>query len=212
MKVLKNSLMVLCVLIMTAACAQNAFALPYSTFGSVNKWQGYKSYNQDGIDMTVMFNVYDNLTNPGEFTWNGAAVKPSADRYIYAYQIINNSNSQDISLFNLLDKSNNPLSQQVMHSSSSQSDGSALSIAPDPCPEQGKWEWSVSSGFLTAGKNSWYLIYSSDLAPVKGNFRVEAASQTEPPVPPVPEPCTLALFGIASTLFAAKRGRKRQAV
>ena len=212
MKVMKN-IDLLCVLIVVGALVQNAMALPYSTYGVDNGWQGYKNYNNGGINMTLMFNVYDTVANPTEFTWLGATAKPSDDRYIYAYQIINKSNSEDISLFNLMETSNSPISQQFMHSTCSQWDGSEFSVAPDPkvSVEQGIWQWSSEVGYLTAGKNSWYLIFSSDNAPIKGTFRVEAASQTEPPVPEVPEPGTLALFGVASALYAAKRGRKHQA-
>ena len=214
MKVMKNTSLILCVVVITGVLTQNALALPYSTYGYNNGWEGYKSYNEDGVKMTLVFNVYDTVANPTEFTWNGGTAKPSDDRYIYAYQIINDSTSQDISLFNLLDKSKNPLSQQLMHSSCSQMD-STLSVAPSPkvCTEQGIWEWSAATtGLLSAGKNSWYLIFSSDNAPTRGSFKVEAASGSDPVVPdPVPEPCTLTLFGIASALYAAKRGRKRQA-
>jgi len=191
--------------------AQNAMALYYSTYGYENKWQGYKNYNQDGIDMTLSFNVYDSVANPTEFTWSGAATQNG--RYIYAYQIINHSDSQDIGLFSLLDKSGNPLAQQIMHSTCSQSDGSVLSVAPSPqvSTEQGIWAWSSVSGeLLSAGENSWYLIFSSNNAPVKGSFKVEASSGTEPPTPDVPEPCTLALFSAASALLASKRSRKRR--
>ena len=209
MKVMKNTSL-LCVLIV-GALAQNAMALYYSTYGSENNWQGHKNYNQDGIDMTLYFNVYDTVANPTEFTWSGAATQNG--RYIYAYQITNHSDSQDIGLFSLLDKSGNPLAQQLMHSTSTQWDGSALSVAPDPkvSGEQGIWQWSADGGFLTAGKNSWYLIFSSDNAPVKGSFKVETSSETEPPTPDVPEPCTLALFGAASALLASKRSRKCRA-
>jgi hypothetical protein len=208
MKVMKN-INFLCVLIVMGVLVQNAMALPYSTYGVNNGWQGYKNYNKGGINMTLIFNVYDTVANPTEFSWKGATPKPSDDRYIYAYQIINKSGSEDISLFNLMETSNNPVSQQFMHSTSTQWDGSLLSVAPDPkvSTEQGIWEWSAEGGYLTAGKNSWYLIFSSDNAPVKGTFKVEAASD----VPVVPEPCTLALFGAASALFAAKRSRKRRA-
>jgi hypothetical protein len=208
MKVKKN-INFLCVLIVVGALTQNAMALPYSTYGVDNGWQGYKNYSKDGINMTLVFNVYDTAAHPTEFTWLGGAAKPSTDRYVYAYQIINESDSKDIGLFNLMETSNNPVSQQVMHSTCSQWDGSELSVAPDPkvSTEQGIWEWTSEGGYLTAGKNSWYLIFSSDSAPVKGTFKVEAASD----VPIVPEPCTLALFGAASALFASKRSRRCRA-
>ena len=207
---MKNTILMLCVIIVMGVFTQNSLALPYSTYGYDNGWEGYKTYNQSGVDLTVVFNVYDTVANPTEFTWNGGT--SFTDRYIYAYQITNNSDSQDISLFTLLDKSNNPISQQLMHSTCSQSDGSSLSVAPDPevSAQQGIWEWTASGGFISAGKNSWYLIFGSDNAPTKGSFKVSTASETEPPIP-TPEPCTLALIGIASAMFAAKRGKKRQA-
>lgn len=216
MKVMKNTNLILCAVIVMGLLAQNAMALPYSTYGDDNGWQGYKNYNKGGVDMTLVFSVYDTVANPTEFLWMGGAAKPSDDRYVYAYQIINNSDSKDISLFNLLDKSGNPLAQQLMQSTCSQSDGSALSVAPSPqvSTEQGKWEWSSATGdLLSAGKNSWYLIFSSNKEPVKGSFTVEAASDegSVPVTAPIPEPCTLVLFGAASALFAAKRGRKHQA-
>jgi hypothetical protein len=211
-----NSMKLSGVVIMLAVLAQNAMALPYSTYGDQNNWAGYKKYNEDGVKMTLVFNVYDTVAHPTEFIWNGGAAKPTGDRYIYAYQIINETGSLDISLFNLLDKAKNPLSQQLMHSSCAQYDGSPLSVAPSPnvCAEQGVWQWSAATnGLLAAGKNSWFLIFSSGNAPTKGSFKVEADAGTDPVVPgeDVPEPCTLALFGIASALYAAKRGRKRQA-
>jgi hypothetical protein len=219
MKMMKNTSFIVSVIFAAGILTQSAMALPYSTYGDQNNWSGYKSYNEDGIKMTLIFNVYDTVAHPTEFTWNSSATgttKPAGDRYVYAYQIINDSTSQDISLFNLLDKSKNPLSQQLMHASCSQWDGSSLSVGPSPqvATQQGIWEWSAASGgLLSAGKNSWYLIFSSDNAPTKGSFKVEASSGTDPAVPgeDVPEPCTLALFGIASALYAAKRGRKRQA-
>jgi len=216
MKVMKNTNLVLCVVIIMGALAQNAMALPYSTYGDDNGWQGYKNYNKGGVDMTLIFNVYDTVANPTEFLWMGGTAKPGDDRYVYAYQIINYSDSKDISLFNLLDKSKDPVAQRFIHSTCSQWDGSELSVAPDPkiSAEQGIWQWSPEGGLLTAGKNSWYLIFSSNSEPVKGSFMVEAASdESSPPVTaPIPEPCTMALFGITSMLFAAKRDRKRQAV
>lgn len=201
----------LIVIIIATMPAQNASAaLPYSTYGVKNGWWGYKDYKKDGFDVRLIFNVYDTQDYPGEFTWGGEAAMPDTDRYIYAYQVFNISDSQDIGVFSLLDKTNNLLAQQLMHSSCAQTDGTSSSVAPDPevCLKQGIWEWSASGGFLSAGTNSWYLIFSSGSAPVKGSYKVEqAAPETEPPVP---EPATLALFGAASAMFAANRRIKRR--
>jgi len=64
------------------------------------------------------------------------------------------------------------------------------------------WVWDG----IVADKYSWYLIFSSNYAPTSGNFTV--TDESSAPVP-IPEPGTMALFGIASALYAAKRDKKR---
>jgi hypothetical protein len=44
------------------ACA----TLPFSTYGSNNGWQGYTTYEENGFDCTLVFNVYDIVANPSE--------------------------------------------------------------------------------------------------------------------------------------------------
>jgi hypothetical protein len=74
---------------------------------------------------------------------------------------------------------------------------------------------ALPSGSLDGGKRGGYYTYSdgdglnSNYAPTNGNFTVAAEGDT--PVP-VSEPGTMVLFGVVSDLYAAKRGRKRQAV
>jgi hypothetical protein len=208
MKVMKNIVAVFSVVIVIGMLVQNALALPSSSFDG-GKWGGYDTYSDGaGLNVTVVFNVY--AANSGEFTWGGGVPIPSTDSYIYVYQIFNSSSSENVKSFNLLNSDKSAVASSLMHQTCSQTDGSGgispdLSVSATP----GTWVWSSNGGYVLAGAHSWYLIYSSNDAPTTGDFAVNTDSPTTPPVP-TPEPCTMALFGIASVLYAAKRGRKRQ--
>jgi hypothetical protein len=212
MRVMK-AVVFLCALSIMTLTVQSAFALPYSTYGSENGWAGHKNYTQDGFDLTVVFNVYD--ISLGQFNWQGEEAIPEGDNYIYAYQIFNNSDSaKDVAYFSVLDILGNVIPSHLMHSTGSQSDGSGQGIEPDPDatePDaQGEWAWSPASGYIQPGRRSWYLIFSSDHGPVKGKFEVRASEETEPPVPEVPEPATIAFFGSAAVWLATRRNIKRR--
>ena len=189
--------------------AQNALALPSSSLDG-GKWGGYDTYSDgEGLSVEVVYNVYDKSS--GEFTWGGQVDMPSTDKYIYVYQVFNSSSStKDIENFSVLNSNKSDVSSSVIHQTCSQIDSTGDGVSPDPAVSatQGMWVWSDG---VVAGEHSWFLIFSSSFAPTRGDFTVTDTSNT-PPVP-VPEPgTTMALFGGASALYAAKRGRKRQAV
>ena len=208
MNVMK-SIVVLSIIMVIAVLVQNASALPSSSFDG-GKWGGYDTYSDGaGLNVEVVFNVY--TASSGEFTWGGQVSMPSTDPYIYVYQIFNSSgSSESVKSFSLLNSDKSAVASSLMHQTCSQTDGSG-GISPDPSVSAtpGVWVWSAGVGYLLAGDHSWYLVYSSNYAPTTGDFTVNTDSPTTPPVP-TPEPCTMALFGIASVLYAAKRGRKRQ--
>jgi hypothetical protein len=213
MKVMK-AIGFLSMLIMTAILVQEAAALPVSTYGSANGWAGYKTYTGDDFDVTVVFNVYDTVAYPDEFTWEcDDAEMPDTDRYIYAYQVIASNDSKDVAAFRILDAAGASLSETSMHSTCAQADDAGVGISPDPVVSavQGIWEWTAAVGFVEAGESSWFLIFSSAYAPTAGTFAVKAPEESDIPVPPeVPEPGTIALLGVASSLFIARRTKKRQ--
>ncbi len=207
-------------LIFSTLLAQSAIAitsLPYSTYGSQNGWNGYKTYKQDGFDVVLYFNVYDVLAYPTQFNWQGDVEMPASDRYIYAYEVVNTSNSSiDISFFSILGFDGELINQELMHSTCSQEDGFGAGIAPDPQvsddDEQGSWAWSAEGGYLTVNSRSWILMFTSAWAPTVGSFKIEPPGETEPPVPgdeDIPEPGTIALFGLAYGLCVKRRTRKR---
>lgn len=208
MKMMKSIVVVLSIIMVMAVLAQNALALPSSSLDG-GKWGGYDTYSDGaGLSVEVVFNVY--TASSGEFTWEGQVAMPSTDKYIYVYQVFNSgSSSENIDSFKVLNSDKSDVSSSVMHQTCSQIDSTGTGISPDPAVSaiQGVWVWDG----IVAGKYSWYLIFSSDYAPTKGDFAINTASTTPPPAP-TPEPATIALVGVASALYAAKRGRKRQAV
>jgi hypothetical protein len=63
--------------------------------------------------------------------------------------------------------------------------------------------WKFEGGLLVAGKDSWFLVFSSANNWTSGSYKMEPASDQIPL--PNPEPCTLALLGLGSTILFAKR-------
>jgi hypothetical protein len=213
MKVTK-AIGVLSLLIIAAMLVQDAAALPASSYvdGNGKSWQGYKSYTQDGYDVVLEWAVYNIAANP----WAGSVDFSTGDQYVYAYQLFSNTTStSNVGSFSVLDAGGNPIAQTLMHDTQAVANGQGVMSDPNPSALQGEWEWMPGVGFITAGEYSAYLIFGSAYAPTAGSFTVKAPEESDPGVPngasEVPEPGILALFGIASAMFAAKRGKKRQA-
>ncbi|MGA2323703.1 MAG: PEP-CTERM sorting domain-containing protein [Sedimentisphaerales bacterium] len=210
MKVTKT-IGVLSVLIIAAMLVQDAVALPSGSYvdGNGKSWQGYKTYTQDGYNVVLEWAVYNIAANP----WAGSVDFSAGDQYIYAYQLFSNTTStNDVGSFGVLDIGGNPISQTLMHETQAVANGQGITPDPNPSALQGEWKWTPVVGFITAGEYSAYLIFSSVYAPTTGSFEIKAPEEGDAGVPgEVPEPGILALFGIASAMFAAKRGEKRQA-
>lgn len=188
-------------------------ALPFSTYGENNGWQGYTTYEEGGFDCMLVFNVYDMVANPSETSWLGDIEFPQSDRYLYAYQLYSSElSTEDIAFFRILNIDGEEISQAVMHETQAAQEAAGTGVMPEPIhsTKQGEWVWAAGA-FISATEHSAYLIFSSDKAPVKGDFEVKASAPSEPPVPPddgVPEPATFAMFSGAA-LYAAMRRKKR---
>ncbi len=197
--------------------AQNAKALPTSTYGENNGWSGQRHYAGESFDCWVAWTVYDVEKYPTEFDWAGAVSFPSGDRYIYAYQLFN-VGGDDIGYFEVLDLQGNPIAQESMNATHSQWDGFGEDVMPDPnvsgSGSQGVWKWTATGGFVSSGDRSSYLIFSSPYAPTRGSFKIDAPEESDPIVPDdseIPEPATIALIGVGSGWFIATRNKKRRA-
>ncbi len=209
MKVIKNRIIPLSVILLLAVITQNALAMPYSSYIDPygETWTGQRTESQNGIDIKVEWTVYDLVNHSNEFAWAG--INLTGDNYAYVYKITNLS-GDEIGSFSMLD---NPGDTDVIDWSSRINGTQAVEpgIMPDsPSELQGIWEWP-SGNFASAGAASAYLIFGSVYAPKAGDYMIEAPSGDKP-VPGTPEPASLALFGIAAAIASAKRGRKLKEV
>jgi len=215
MKVMKKmcSFILLVLLIIPAACSfatiAQLYELPDSTFANTqNNWQGQKEYEEDGLKILVEFSVYDtqNLVKLDEIQFADAL--NLSGRYIYAYQIWNHpsESTEDVIAFQLLDDNKNAIPESAFNGDSGSHDDGSDGVAPTPqvCTKQGIW--TFVPGDLAPTVHSWFLVFSSDVAPVKGDFKV---SQDTADFPTTPEPATITLFSIAAGLYAAFRKKKR---
>jgi hypothetical protein len=177
--------------------------LPESTYADLqNNWQGQREYSEDMEDgflkILVEYTVYDteNLLKPGEIQL--AEALNLSGRYIYAYQIWNHpsESTAEVLTFQLLYAETElkiPASAFEPYNDTRSSDDSHSSITSTPQESTNQGAWTFAPGNLIAGKHSWFLVFSSDFAPVKGNFEVNKQADMG-----VPEPGTIALLGVAS--------------
>lgn len=170
-------------------------------------YDGSTFYNTaDGLHGYIDFAVYDNRS---EYEARYGLPAPGTGDYIYAYQIFHNaSDNPAVGYFAILDITGAPVD-----GIGSQDDSSGGIASSDEyfADSKGVWEFQseIGEGILIAGENSWFLVLSSDTDWVRGSFEIKPA---EPwvPVPEIPEPCTIALFGLGSLMMLIKRKKPVQ--
>jgi hypothetical protein len=190
-----------------------AAILPYSSH-----YQG-RSYFDDpvtGVTGYVDFAVYDTLGPHGD-EWGGASfAAPGVGQYIYAYQIFNDAGSADAIEFFTIMGIDDPPTPHTLHGINTMNtqdpweyyplitEGMAPTNSfPDTNLDETQARWQFAGGILIAGEYSWFLIFSSDHDWVQGKYEVRTAGGF--PITGSPEPCTLALLGLGSTILLTKR-------
>ena len=217
----------LCLLLIATLFAQNAYAtlapmLPTSTYATaVGNWQGSTYYDEvigeDHLYGRIDFAVYDT-----EGTMSGAEIgfvdafatdMPQMEQYLYAYQIFNDyeeDSDKAVSYFAVFNLAETTL--DVDEENIGSGDDSAGGVEPsswsldkdEPSDEDNsRVIWNFGGGLIYKGDHSWFLVFSTDSAPVVGDYEI----RSQEPEFPVPEPGTMALFGLGGLLFFRKRSK-----
>jgi len=204
--------------------ASNAFAvlyeLPSSSFQG-GAWSGESTYTDNGFQSLVQYAVYD--TQGGNELVNAGYVASEdgigGGRYIYAYQIFNaSSGTADIGYLNLFGAAGHTLTGGEMsgvigshkdpNDQNPQQGISPFSGEFDDTNKEISWKFLSGTagsdfGVIGLSQHSYFLIYSSNNAPVMGSYKIEPPSGT-PEVPVAPEPATIVLFGTGGLILLRK--------
>lgn len=210
---------VLATVVLTAVVlTQSASALlvlPDSTYAEAEgNWQGSKEYTEDGYLALIEFAVYD---TEGTLAAEEQALVDQmgmSNRYIYAYQIFNHRDAtKDLESFSVFGI-DVPLVEAVIADIGSYDDGDEGIAA-----ESGEFDsdipgvvwnfaWNDTIGAL---EQSQFLAFSSDNAPVAGDFSLSQAEYDDTPPAPgdeVPEPASILLL-ICGGLCSIRSKRDR---
>jgi len=188
----------------------SATMLPVSSYAD-GYWQGSRFYEIEVVDDVFLrgridFDVYDTLGG-NEFVEAGFAA-PGDGQYIYAYQIFNDypASEETVAFFSVFELAHNPM-DVYQDSIGSQDDTPESGVASSSSYFTGsnlKAVWLFDGGVLTSGEHSWFLVFSSDSAPVPGDYEISAESGE---FPAVPEPTVITLLGLGSAILFARRKR-----
>jgi hypothetical protein len=178
-------------------------ALPNSSYFP-ELWQGTSYYDDDGFNLRIDFAVYDTLGGDELAAIEGFEA-PGDGQYIYAYQIFqhNSEGYNEVAYFTLLNLDGSAVDGSLMQGTTALDDDND-GIAPNPLisENQGIWVWGGDIGYISTAQHSWFLVFSSDSAPVAGSYEVQTSDDL--PVP-IPEPMTVALLGFGALTLLRKR-------
>lgn len=190
------------VLLVQSAWAGIGF-LPTSTH-----YQGSTSKAVSGMSglVQVNFAVYDTYEG-NEFADAGFAA-PGDGQFTYVYQVYNDIEDDvfSIDIFRVFDIEPAAISGLDQISSEDDLVGGIETAGEYFSSSLTDGIWEFEEGTLMKNDHSWFLIISSDYDYISGDFSIYApAPDDEFPVPGVPEPATMILFGIGSAILAARR-------
>jgi len=193
-----------------------AATLPISSYADdAGAWQGSSVFDEDGFYVRVDFAVYDTeyLLLPKESEFVEGLDMPG--RYVYAYQIFNaveEYTQEEVGYFAIFGIDEHVL-DVYEDSIGSFDDGDGIEPSSAEFTEsnrRGVWKFKDEEGFSVIGiaQYSYFLVFSSDSAPVAGDYEIRGPEEDFPVPPEIPEPATLILLGLGSALAMCTRRRK----
>ena len=176
---------------------QNAAATLTDVLPESSHYQGSVYFAEDNLRGRIDFAVYDTLAYPNEFIGTDGFQALGDDQFIYAYQIFNDYegiSEATVGSFELLNIDGLPI-----YNCSAQDD---LQNGIEPTDISTGF-WAFSDGALIAGEHSWFLVFSSPNDWVAGSYEIRPHDDI--PVPPIPEPSTIALLACGSIALLGKK-------
>jgi len=202
------SLLVVAGLFIQNASATLAY-LPDSSYAA-DTWQGRRIYRDNGFDVLVNFTVYDTEIYPNEFIGTDGFVNPGQGRYIYAYQIFSHPTAdEDITYFGIFG-AETTIDEATIDGLSSQDDEEGGVPTSDEYfdDDLASVVWEFDWGVLIPSEHSYFLVFSSDYAPVVGDYEIRGVQEEgDIPIPEIPEPGTLTLLGLSGAAMFIRRRR-----
>lgn len=207
---IKRKIIIFGLLLVATALVQNASAtlLPSSSYAD-GHWQGSRFYDVEVISGSFLrgridFAVYDTLGG-NEFVEAGFTA-PGDGRYIYAYQLFNDypASEEAVAYFSVFALSGDPMDayEDTIGSEEDVPDSGIEAASAYFTESNLQAVWLFTDQILTSDEHSWFLMFSSDSAPVTGNYEISAETGD---FPAVPEPCTLMLFGLGGAMMFIRR-------
>jgi hypothetical protein len=210
MKRIKISSLLIVLALLTYG-AHAGLILPESSYDD-GRWSGHRIYEEGGYNVLVEFAVYDTLGG-NEFVDVGGFTAPGEGQYIYAYQIWNHADAQeDVGYFGIFGSGGTSINESLISGLGSENDNEG-GVEPSYHgfdSDRSRIFWEFISDDLDPGVHSYFLVFSSDLAPVAGDYEVskpqDRGTLGVPDDGHTPEPGTLALLGIgALTIIRRKK-------
>ncbi len=203
----KFGLLALLLVATLLAQSSSATLLPNSYYAfSEGNWEGTQYFDVEAGDIHgyVNYSVYDrdNLQWDGE-NYLGSVVDDAGmvGQYIYAYQVYNDTLSSlgDITHFQVLNEDGTALYGSSINDITGIDDTPNSGVEPTAYLPTGIWKF-VDPATIAAGEHSWFLVFTSNSAPVAGSYTVTPLGQI-----PAPEPGTIALLGLGGAVILRRK-------